>query len=91
MKYLVGLVVFSGIGSFLISDTIDFWREFRASNRRSRLEVDFLRLAVLAGMAGIGYWVATDTFHKPSDGIVFLVIGIVGAFSTHIISSSLRK
>ncbi|MBD1806857.1 hypothetical protein H6F98_15530 [Microcoleus sp. FACHB-SPT15] len=91
MKYLVGLIVFSGIGSFLISDTIDFWRELRRSDSRSQLGMDFLRLAVLAGMASIGYWVATDTFHKPSDGIVFLVIGIVGAFSTHIISSSLRK
>jgi len=91
MKYLVGLIVFSGIGSFLISDTIDFWRKLRKSDSRSQLGVDFLRLAVLAGMASIGYWVATDTFHKPSDGIVFIVIGIVGAFSTHIISSSLRK
>jgi hypothetical protein len=62
MQYLVGLVVFSGIGSFLISDTIDFWREFRKSDSRSQLGVDFLRLAVLAGMASIGYWVATDTY-----------------------------
>jgi len=91
MKYLVGLIVFSSIGSFLISDTIDFWRELRKSDSRSQLGMDFLRLAVLAGMASIGYWVATDTFQKPSDGIVFLVIGIVGAFSTHMISSSLRK
>ena len=91
MQYLVGLVVFSGIGSFLISDTIDFWREFRKSDSRSQLGVDFLRLAVLAGMASIGYWVATDTFHKPSDGIVFLMSGIVGAFSTHIICSSFRN
>jgi hypothetical protein len=91
MKYLVGLVVFSGIGSFLISDTMDFWRELRKSHSRRFVEVDFFRLLVLAGMAGIGYWAASETFHKPGDGIVFLVIGITGAFSIHILCSSLRN
>jgi F0F1-type ATP synthase assembly protein I len=91
MKYLVGLAVFSGIASFLISDTIDFWRELRKKNSQSQLGVDFLRLVVLAGMAGIGYWTAKESFQKPSDGIVFLVIGIIAAFSTHIISSKLRR
>jgi F0F1-type ATP synthase assembly protein I len=82
MQYFAGLVVFSGIGSFLISDTIDFGRELRKSNSSLRLYLDFLRLLVLGGMALIGYTVAAETFHQPKDWIVFLVIGVIGAFST---------
>ena len=83
MQYFAGLVVFSGIGSFLISDTIDFTRELRKSNSPRRLYLDFFRLLVLGGMALIGYMVAKETFDQPNDWIVFLVIGVIGAFSTH--------
>jgi len=83
MQYFAGLVVFLGIGSFLISDTIDFGRELRKSNNPRRLYLDFFRLLVLAGMALIGYLVAKETFHQPNDWIVFLVIGVIGAFLIH--------
>lgn len=85
MQYLAGLLVFSGIGSFFISDTIDFARELRKSNNPRSLYLDFFRLLVLGGMALIGYMVAKETFHKPNDWIIFLVIGVIGAFSTHIL------
>jgi F0F1-type ATP synthase assembly protein I len=85
MQYLAGLLVFSGIGSFLISDTIDFGRELRKSNSSRRLYLDFFRLLVLGGMALIGYMVAKETFHNSNDWIVFLVIGVIGAFSIHIL------
>ena len=85
MQYLAGLLVFSGIGSFLISDTIDFGTELRKINNPRRLYLDFFRLLVLGGMALIGYMVASETFQKPNDWIFFLVIGIIGAFSTHIL------
>ena len=85
MKYLAGLVVFSGIGSFLISDTIDFGRELRRSNNKSNLYLDFFRLLVLGGMALIGYMAASETFRKPNDRIIFLVIGIIGAFLIYIL------
>lgn len=85
MKYLAGLLVFSGIGSFLISDAIDFGRELRKSNSPRHLYLDFFRLLVLGGMTLIGYMVAKETFHKPNDWIVFLFMGISGAFLTHIV------
>lgn len=90
MKYLAGLLVFSGIGSFLISDTIVLGRELRKNNSPRRLYLDFFRLLVLGGMALIGYMVAKETFHKPNDWIVFLVIGTIGAFSTHILGVKRR-
>lgn len=80
MQYFAGLVVFSGIGSFLISDTIDFGRELKKSNSPHHLYLDFLRLLGLGGMALIGYMVARETFHQPNDWIGFLVIGVIGAF-----------
>ncbi len=83
MQYFAGLVVFSGIGSFLISDTIDLGRELRKSNSLPHLYLDFFRLLVLGGMASIGYMVAAKTFNQPHDWIVFLVIGVIGAFLTH--------
>lgn len=86
MQYFAGLLVFSGIGSFLISDAIDFGRELRKSNSPHRLYLDFFRLLVLGGMALIGYMVASETFHQPNDWIVFLVIGVIGAFSIHLLS-----
>lgn len=90
MRYLAGLLVFSGIGSFLISDTIDFGRELRKNNSRSHLYLDFFRLLILGGTALIGYIVAKETFHKPNDWIVFLVIGTIGAFSTYILGVKQR-
>ena len=87
MKYLVGLLVFSSIGSFMISDTIDFARELRKSNNFSNLYSDFFRLLVLGGMALIGYMFAKETFQKNNDWIVFLVIGIIGAFVIHILGA----
>lgn len=89
MRYVAGLLVFSGIGSFLISDTIDFGRELRTNNF-SRLYFDLFRLFVLGGMTLIGYIVAKETFHKPNDSIIFLVIGVIGAFSTHILEVKRR-
>ena len=80
MKYLVGLVVFSAIGYFLIVDTTNFYRRLKISNQRNKLIVDFGRLLILAAMAGIGYKVASETFQQPNDWIVFLVKGISGAF-----------
>ena len=79
MQYLVGLLIFSSIGSFLISDTIDFIRELRKSNNFRHLSLDFLRLVVLGAMALIGYMFASRTFHQSNDWLVFLVIGIIGA------------
>lgn len=85
MQYFAGLVVFSSIGSFLISDTIDFGRELRKSNSSLHLYLDFFRLVVLGGMALVGYMVAKETFHQHNDWIIFLVIGVIGAFSIHIL------
>ena len=79
MRYVAGLLVFSSIGSFLISDTIDFSRELRKSNNFRHLSLDFFRLIVLGVMALIGYMFASRTFHQPNDWLVFLVIGIIGA------------
>lgn len=85
MKYLVGLLVFSGIGSFLISDTITFWRELERRNSPRSLYLDFFRLLVLGVMAAIGYMVASETFQQPNDWITFLISGIIGALLIKII------
>lgn len=85
MKYLAGLLVFSGIGSFLISDTIAFWRELERRNSPRSLYLDFFRLLVLGVMAGIGYMVASETFQQPNDWITFLISGISGAVLIQII------
>ena len=85
MQYFAGLVVFSGIGSFLISDTIDFGKELRKSSSSRQLYLDFFRLIVLGAMALVGYMVAKETFHQPNDWIFFLVIGLIGAFLIYIV------
>ena len=90
MQYFAGLVVFSGIGSFLISDTIDFGRKLKKSNSPPSLYLDFLRLLGLGGMALIGYMVAKETFHQPNDWIVFLGIGVGGAFLIYILGMQRR-
>ncbi|MBD1881002.1 hypothetical protein NC997_00950 [Trichocoleus sp. DQ-A2] len=76
----MGLVVFSSIGYFLIVDTTNLFREITTSNNRNQLIVDFGRLVILGAMAGIGYKVASETFQRPNDWIIFLVKGIIGAF-----------
>jgi hypothetical protein len=86
MQYVVGLLIFSAIGSFVIADTIVLWRDYRKGNNRRQLLLDFFRIVVIAGMAGIGYLFASSTFQRPNDGIVFLVTGIVGALLIHICS-----
>lgn len=83
MRYFAGLVVFSGIGAFLIADTIDFYRELR--NNPHNFYSDLFRLLILGGMTAIGYLVAAKTFHQSTDWIVFLVIGIITAFLIYII------
>lgn len=78
VKYIVGLVIFSSIGSFLIVDAIAFFKLLGKTNNRF-LFSDFFRLVVLAGMAAIGFMLAKETFVKPNDGIVFLVIGAIAS------------
>lgn len=89
MKYAVGLLIFSAIGSFVIADTITFWRDFRKTNSPSHLYVDFFRLVVLGGMASVGYLLASETFHQPNDQIIFLFLGIVGALLIRVLSHRL--
>ena len=90
MQYFAGLVVFSGIGSFLISDTIDFGKELRKSSSSRQLYLDFFRLLVLGAMALVGYMVAKETFHQPNDWIAFLGIGVIGAFLIYILGVEQR-
>ena len=78
IKYFIGLVIFSSIGSFLIVDAIAFFKVIGKVNN-SVLFSDFLRLVVLAGMAAIGFLLAKETFVKPNDGIVFLGIGAIAS------------
>lgn len=85
MQYLAGLIVFAGVGSFLITDTIDFYRDLKRRDRRSRWYVDLLRLLFLAGITVIGYQVASETFRSAQDQLTFLAIGLVGAVVAHFI------
>lgn len=78
MKYIVGLVIFSSIGSFLIVDTIDLVREIGKTNNRV-LFLDFLRLVVIAGMAAVGFLLAKETFTRPKDDLIFLAIGAIAS------------
>ncbi len=78
IKYFVGLVIFSSIGSFLIVDAIAFTKVIGQTNNRLLLS-DFLRLVVLAGIAAIGFLLAKETFTKPNDGIIFLVTGAIAS------------
>jgi len=86
MKYLVGLLIFSAIGSFVIADTIVFWRDYKKGSNPRQLYLDFFRLVIIAGMASVGYLFASSTFLQPNDGIVFLATGSVGALLIHIFS-----
>ncbi|MBW4664645.1 MAG: hypothetical protein KME01_10680 [Chroococcus sp. CMT-3BRIN-NPC107] len=78
IKYFVGLVIFSSIGSFLIVDAIALIKIIGKTNHRL-LFSDFLRLVILAGMAAIGYLLAKETFTKPNDWVIFLVIGAIAS------------
>ncbi len=82
IKYFVGLVIFSSIGSFLIVDAIAFFKLLGKTNNRF-LFSDFLRLVILAGMAAIGFLLAKETFVKPNDGIVFLVVGAIASIALY--------
>ena len=89
VKYLVGLVIFSSIGSFLIVDTTAFVRVIGINNRL--IVSDFLRLLVLAGMTAIGFMLAKETFVKPNDGMKFLVIGAIASISIYALGTNRRK
>ena len=82
IKYLVGLAIFSSIGSFLIVDATSWARVIGKTNNRL-LFVDFLRLVVLAGMAAIGFLLAKETFAKPNDGIIFLGVGAIASIALY--------
>ena len=82
VKYFVGLVIFASIGSFLIVDAIAFFKLLGKTNNRF-LFWDFFRLVILAGMAAIGFMLAKETFVKPNDGIVFLVIGAIASIGIY--------
>ena len=86
MQYLAGLIVFAGVGSFLITDAIDFWQDLQRRDRSKRWYVDLLRLVLLAGITIIGYQVASETFRKSQDQRIFLAIGLVGAVTAHLIT-----
>lgn len=90
IKYFVGLVIFSSIGSFLVVDAKAFTKIIGKTNNR-QLVSDFLRLIALAGMAAIGYLLAKETFIKPNDGIIFLVIGAIAAFVIYALGIKRRR
>ena len=90
IKYFVGLVIFSSIGSFLIVDAIAFFKLLGKTNN-SVLFSDFLRLVVLAGMAAIGFMLAKETFVKPNDGIVFLGIGAIASVALYALGIKRRE
>ncbi len=90
IKYFVGLVIFSSIGSFLIVDAIAFFKLLGKTNNRF-LFSDFLRLVVLAGMAAIGFLLAKETFVKPNDGIVFLVVGAIASIALYALGIKRRE
>lgn len=78
MKYIVGLVIFSSIGSFVIVDAIDLAKEIGKTNNRL-LFLEFLRLVVIAGMAAVGFLLAQETFTRPNDDLIFLAIGAIAS------------
>ena len=82
IKYFIGLVIFSSIGSFLIVDAIAFFKVIGKINN-SVLFSDFLRLIVLAGMAAIGFMLAKETFVKSNDGIIFLAVGAIASIALY--------
>ncbi len=90
IKYFVGLVIFSSIGSFLIVDAIAFFKLLGKTNNRF-LFSDFLRLVVLAGMAAIGFLLAKETFVKPNDGIVFLSMGAIASIALYALGIKRRE
>jgi hypothetical protein len=90
MQYLVSLVVFASIGSFIITDTTVFWKRLSQNERASSLWLDFARILLLVGLASIGYLVGSETFQKPGDQIFFLVTGALAAVLINILLSFRR-
>jgi hypothetical protein len=90
-QYLAGLIVFAGVGSFLLTDTIDFFRDLKRRDRRSRWYVDLLRLLFLAGITVIGYQVASETFRSSQDQFNFLAIGSVGAVLAYFATQRIKS
>ncbi|HEY9858133.1 MAG TPA: hypothetical protein V6D16_01415 [Candidatus Obscuribacterales bacterium] len=90
-QYLAGLIVFAGVGSFLITDTIDFCRDLQRRDRRSRWYVDLLRLLFLAGITIIGHQVAAETFRSSQDQLTFLAIGLLGAVSAYFATQRIKS
>jgi len=86
MQYWVGLIVFAAIGSFVVADAISLWKSWRKGTPLNRLYGDILRLIPIAGLATVGYLVASETFTRPYDGIVFLLIGTCTAFILRFLS-----
>ncbi|MBD2093972.1 hypothetical protein H6F90_02220 [Trichocoleus sp. FACHB-591] len=89
-QYLAGLIVFAGVGSFLLTDTIDFFRDLKHRDRRSRWYVDLLRLLFLAGITTIGYKIASETFRSSQDQVSFLAIGLVGAVVAYLVTQGTK-
>lgn len=79
MKYIVGLIIFSSIGSFVIVDAIALSKEIGRTNNRY-LFVECLRLVFIAAMAVVGFLLAKEDFTKPNDGLIFLAIGAIASF-----------
>ena len=90
-QYLAGLIVFAGVGSFLITDTIDFCRDLQRRDRRSRWYVDLLRLLFLAGITIIGHQVASKTFRSSQDQLTFLAIGLIGSVSAYFATQRIKS
>nr|WP_290225322.1 hypothetical protein [Trichocoleus desertorum] len=90
-QYLAGLVVFAGVGSFLITDTIDFWQDLKRRDRRSRWYVDLVRLLFLAGITIIGHQVASETFRNSQDQLTFLAIGSAGAVLAYFAAQRIKS
>ncbi len=90
IKYFVGLVIFSSIGSFLIVDTIALFKVISRANNLLWIS-DLLRLVVLAAMAAIGFLLAKETFATPNDKIIFLCIGAIASISIYALGINRRR
>lgn len=90
IKYFVGLVIFSSIGSFLIVDAKSFTKTIGKTSYRCFFS-DFFRLVVLAGMATIGFLLAKETFSQPNDELTFLGIGAIASVGIYALGINRRK
>ena len=87
MIYIVGLIVFSAIASFAISDSIALWKDLKTRKSLRDWLVDISRLLIVAAMAGVGYFAASTRFQTPRDGIAFLAIGLMAAVGIYLLSA----